>query len=341
MSTPIISVIMPVFNTAQFVGQAIESILKQTYDDFELIVINDGSTDDSLQVIQKYASLDSRIILISRENRGVVASRVEGVKLARGHWIAWMDSDDISAPQRFENQLHYSQEKNLDICGTWAKCFGARKLIWKYPISNEAIIIQLLFDTPFCNSSVFGKSEVFKTLSFQPDFPVAEDYNLWQRASSKGVQMGNMAECLIQYRMHRGQLSDLNQVCMTDLAQQIRLRQWVALCGEERRFEAVELLGAFIGQPVRLNVIYPMLAKLAKSLTGEAQEVFVFNIFRIFCRTAATNHNPWNTWERLLREIGISPRPSQTWILKLIKHMSITSSSSRFTALKNIYLRML
>jgi glycosyltransferase involved in cell wall biosynthesis len=341
MSAPIISVIMPVFNAAQFVGQAIESILKQTSDDFELIVINDGSTDNSLQVIQKYASLDSRIILISRENRGVVASRVEGVKLARGHWIAWMDADDISAPQRLENQLHYVQQKDLDICGTWAKCFGARKIVWKYPISNEAIIIQLLFDTSFCNSSVFGKSEVFKTLSFQPDFPVAEDYDLWQRAASTSVQMGNMAECLIQYRMHRGQLSDLSKVCMTDLAQQIRLRQWVALCGEERRLEACELLGAFIGQPVRHSVIYPMLAELGKSLTGEARDVFVFNIFRIFCRTAATNQNPWVTWGRLLREIGMSPRPSQTWILKFLKHMAITSGSSRFKALKNTYLRML
>ncbi|HSW36729.1 MAG TPA: glycosyltransferase [Candidatus Limnocylindrales bacterium] len=331
---------MPVFNADRFVGQAIESILRQTFGDFEFIIIDDGSTDGSLQIIQRYASSDNRIKIISRENRGSAASSNEAVGLARGQWIARIDADDIAAPTRFERQLAYAQQKGLDICGTWAKCFGTKQVSWKYPVSSEAISILMLFDSPLCHSSVLGKTCSFKAQTYRSEFYTGEDFDLWQRLAGAGAKLGNVPEFLVKYRVHADQISERERSDMVEMAQKIRLRQWLVLCGDSQRKEAGELLRAFAGEPVRLEVVYPLLAKLGKTLTGESLKVFLFNIFRIYCRTAADNYRPWVTWDTLLQEIGVSPRPGEAWILKLLKLLNLTSDSPKFKALKNIYLRM-
>jgi len=106
-AAPAITVLMPVFNGGRFIGEAIESILGQTFTDFELLVINDGSTDDSLAVIGEYAARDRRIRVVSRENRGLVATLNEGLGLARGAYLARMDCDDISLPARLRRQYDF------------------------------------------------------------------------------------------------------------------------------------------------------------------------------------------------------------------------------------------
>ena len=117
---PLVSILMPVYNCAPFLKSAIESILNQTYKNFELIVIDDGSTDTSLKVIKHYASIDKRIRFVSRENKGLVDTINEMVKLAKGDYIARMDGDDISMPTRIEKQLNkIITESNVLLVGCW------------------------------------------------------------------------------------------------------------------------------------------------------------------------------------------------------------------------------
>ena len=104
---PTVSVVMTVFNTQAYVGEAVESVLAQTFSDFELIIIDDGSTDRSTAMLNEYAKRDQRIRLTSRANTGIVAAANEGIGLARGRYLARMDSDDVCLPHRFETQVRY------------------------------------------------------------------------------------------------------------------------------------------------------------------------------------------------------------------------------------------
>ena len=110
MSDPVITVVMPIFNAERFLREAIESVLAQTFGDFELLAINDGSTDRSLDMLNELARRDSRIRVISRPNKGISATRNEGTKLGRGEFIAAIDADDISMPIRFETQVRFLRE---------------------------------------------------------------------------------------------------------------------------------------------------------------------------------------------------------------------------------------
>jgi len=114
MKIPQITVLMSVYNGEKFVKSAIESVLNQTFKDFEFLIINDGSSDTSLEIIEKYKAQDQRIILINRENKGLITSLNEGISLSSGAYIARMDADDISIPERLSEQFNYLQ-KNPDV----------------------------------------------------------------------------------------------------------------------------------------------------------------------------------------------------------------------------------
>ena len=123
--SPLITVVLPVYNGEKYLSEAIDSILTQTFADFELITINDGSTDDSLQILRKYEQRDSRIRVIARENRGLATTLNDSVDIARGEWVARMDQDDIALPHRFERQLAWLKETGADISGSWVRRFGS------------------------------------------------------------------------------------------------------------------------------------------------------------------------------------------------------------------------
>ena len=114
---PIISVVMPVYNAESYLEEAIESVVSQTFKDFEFIIIDDGSSDNSLEIIKKFSKNDNRIFYISRENKGIIHSLNEGLNKSSGLYIARMDADDVSYPKRLEIQYNFMVENKLDICG--------------------------------------------------------------------------------------------------------------------------------------------------------------------------------------------------------------------------------
>tara|TARA_B100000900_G_scaffold279812_1_gene239367 strand:- start:230 stop:1228 length:999 start_codon:yes stop_codon:yes gene_type:complete len=213
MNNPNITVVMPVYNAELYLDDSITSILEQSYRDFEFIIINDGSTDDSLKIIKKYKHLDERIVLISRENKGLIASLNEGVKLAKGKYVARMDADDISLKSRFKEQIQFMKRENIDICGTNVRVFNDKGdiKIWRYPVSDQDIKFTLLFTCSFAHPSVMIKKDVFKNLKYK-DYKNSEDYKLWTDAALSSFRMGSIDKVLLRYRSHKEQVSNKNSI---------------------------------------------------------------------------------------------------------------------------------
>lgn len=210
MST--ISVIMPAYNVEKYVGMAIESILQQTFEDFEFIIIDDASTDQTYDIICKYH--DKRIIRIrNNTNLGVAACINEGMSVASSEFIARMDSDDISKPERFKKQIEFMYSNpHLGISGSHMEIIDAEGKFIKEQhkkISNEAIKIDLFFGyTSLAHPSIMIRRKAMDMhhLRYDTAYQYAEDYDLYCR-SSHFIALDNYPECLIQYRMHSESVS--------------------------------------------------------------------------------------------------------------------------------------
>ena len=216
MKDILISVILPVYNGAPYLDEAIVSILKQTHDNFELIVINDGSTDKSLEILEKYAIQDSRIIIINRQNKGLVYSLNEGILKAKGKYIARMDADDVSDISRLESQIEYIEKHNLDICGGHYLLIddeGRINGLNVVPISHEMCTLSLLFKVPFAHPSVMIRKRFLDENSLeygQSSYKIAEDLDLWLRMHRCGARFGNVDSVVLKYRILGDSLSKVN-----------------------------------------------------------------------------------------------------------------------------------
>jgi len=177
-SGPIISVIMPVFNGGGYLEKAIESILKQTFKNFEFIIINDGSIDKSSEVIRKYASLDSRIIFIDQDNIGLTKSLNKAIRISNGKYIARMDADDISALDRLEVQLKWMKNGKFDLCCSRTYLLDSNRVSpgLSYFIPKK---IQMIFRNPFIHGSFLIKKEALYTVGlYDEKFVYSQDYKL-------------------------------------------------------------------------------------------------------------------------------------------------------------------
>lgn len=207
MKNPLITVVMSVYNSEKYLDEAIQSILNQTFNDFEFIIINDGSTDNSLNIIKKYIRLDKRIVLISRENKGLIASLNEGIQQSKGKYIARMDADDISMPTRFEDQVEFMENNtHIGVCGTAVIGFGdgIKKSIWKLSSNDSTLKTELLFSSIFAHPSIFLRKELITkySLYYNHKFLHAEDYELWSRMANH-TQFYNLKKPLIKYRISK------------------------------------------------------------------------------------------------------------------------------------------
>lgn len=202
MTNPKISVIMAVFNGEKYLRESIESILNQTYHNFEFIIINDGSTDKSVEIINSYE--DSRIRLIhNSENLKLARSLNKGIDLSKGEYIARMDADDVALPQRLERQVSFMDTNpNVGICGSWIETFGnTKKEIWKYPLKSEEILVSLIFESVIAHPSVIIRKQVLNDNKTKYNITIVEDYDLWIRLS-KYTKLANIGEVLLYYRIH-------------------------------------------------------------------------------------------------------------------------------------------
>lgn len=222
VSPPLVSVIMPVYNGEKFVRQSIDSILDQSFSGFEFIILDDGSTDKSLSILRRYEAQDHRIRLISRVNKGLVASLNEMLNLARGAYIVRMDADDISMSKRIEKQLSFMVDNpSVDICGSYIRVFGGFPYTQKFPISSEAIKAGLLFYTPLAHPALMIKASFFKDKKYDEAYQKAEDLQLWA-SSIRSYECHNIPETLLHYRCHKNQISKVYDTHQANLSAEIR-----------------------------------------------------------------------------------------------------------------------
>jgi glycosyltransferase involved in cell wall biosynthesis len=209
-SKPLISVLMPAFNVEHYVSSAIESVLKQSLTNFELIILDDGSSDGTAKIIDTYS--DSRLTKIFlQENKGLVNARNTLVGMARGEYIAFLDSDDLADPYRLELQLKYLQNNRLDLCGTdhlvLHQSSGKIKRS-KQRHSDADIRAMISVCSPLCNPSVMGRADIFKNTPYLTvGNDGAEDYLMWVNLALAGCKFGNVPRNLITYRAHEQQIS--------------------------------------------------------------------------------------------------------------------------------------
>ena len=204
-----ISVIMPYYNSEKYISESINSILKQTYRNFEFILLDDGSTDQSRNIVNSFT--DPRIIkFVNETNIGHPKSMNKLIDLAKGEYIAIMDSDDISEIDRLKVQLNYMIDKNLDVCGSTALMFGnmQNKII---PIleNHEDISFMMIFGNPIINPSTMSKASVFKKFKWNENY-ISADFDVYSRIIQNNFKLGNVKKPLIFSRVHKNQDSSLN-----------------------------------------------------------------------------------------------------------------------------------
>lgn len=215
---------MPVYNCQRYLAEAVDSVLAQTFEDFELIAVDDGSTDRSKEILDRYAARDSRVRVISRPNTGIVGALNDGIDAAQGEFLARMDGDDISLPHRFARQIHYLRS-NPDCC-----MVGSRVVLidadgdpireWVTETSHDQIdAAHLTGGWPVVHPSVMMRTQAVREAGgYREAFKWLEDVDLFLRLAERG-RLANLPESLLKYRKHR------DSVCLTRQDEQYRIRE--------------------------------------------------------------------------------------------------------------------
>ena len=212
MTNPSISILMPVYNTAPYLREAVDSILAQTFRDFELIILDDCSSDESPAILDTYT--DERIVRYrGQKNVGIANILNIGIEMARGKYIARMDSDDISLPNRLQVQYDYLEHHpGCDLVSVAMQQFGVSNRLMQYDNSTEEMKFNALFFSPILHASSMWRKERFKSLRFEQSYVPAEDYRMWTLALFNGLKMRNLPNVLYQYRIHERLVRDVSPV---------------------------------------------------------------------------------------------------------------------------------
>lgn len=209
--TPLISVVMPVYNGETYLHEAIESILNQTYSDFEFIIINDGSTDNSWHVIKEYAEKDPRIVPITQENIGLTKSLNNGIQMAKGKYIARQDADDISLCNRLQTQITWSEDKGFDLCcsRTWLIKEGrVSPRIW-YFFPKPLLLCMY---NPFVHGTYLIRKEAIVDIGgYDESFLYGQDYRLATQLYAKGKRVKYLRECLYKTRKTKSSIGQIKR----------------------------------------------------------------------------------------------------------------------------------
>lgn len=250
---PKITVLMPVYNGEKYLKEAIDSILNQTFTDFEFLIINDGSTDNSEEIIKSYK--DPRIKLIkNEENLGIIKTLNKGLDLAKGKYIIRMDADDISLSKRLSTQMRFmDKHPEIGISGTWAKILGGKNILKRFS-DPEKIKTNLLFGTSMIHPSVIMNREKINQykLRYNENYKHSEDYELWTRAT-KYFPIININKVLLLYRVHDSNTGKLNLETLKLASTRIRKEQ----LKENLKIEASDediLIHMNIRKPENLNL---------------------------------------------------------------------------------------
>lgn len=200
-----ISVVMPAFNAEQYIAESIQSILEQSFDNFELIIIDDASTDMTLEILREYANKDSRIRVFSNEeNLGIAGNRNLGVSLSAGKYIAWQDADDVSLPYRLEQQYHFLEtHPDVGIVGGYLELFSGDNIqgVRRYAVGDLALRKSMFKFSPVAQPAAMIRKDVLDRVGiYNLSYPPAEDLDMTFRIGMFS-RLANIPKILIRYRV--------------------------------------------------------------------------------------------------------------------------------------------
>ena len=233
---PLVSVLICAYNTEAYIEEAVKAVLKQTYSNLEIIIVNDGSTDSTLDILTNLALQDSRIKIINNEyNKGFINSLNIGIQHTNSEYIARTDADDITDKHWIEKIMGQLLSNNDIIAmGSYISILSENNSgkigkhyktgdIWKTPLTHSEIVEKMLFKNPIHNNTMIVRSKVFKeyNLRFDPNYKHAEDYKFWFEVSKLG-KLANYPEVLAYYRLHESQTSSLYNIEQVNTAKKIR-----------------------------------------------------------------------------------------------------------------------
>jgi glycosyltransferase involved in cell wall biosynthesis len=244
-AAPTISVVMSVFNAGPYLRQAVESVLGQSFGDFEFIIIDDGSSDGSGDHLRAYAGRDPRIRLTVRENKGLTVTLNEALTQARGEFVARMDCDDLSLPTRFAAQLAYLRADPSIVCagGHFELIDEKGRLLTRLrPPSDDASIQRLLLagHTAICHpAAMMRRDAVMRVGGYDPYFKTTQDLDLWLRLGEVG-RLGNVPEVVLKFRQHGGSVSETRRQEQRRYGREAVERAWKRRGITDGKFEAEE-----------------------------------------------------------------------------------------------------
>jgi hypothetical protein len=230
---PTVSVLMSVYNGEPYLSHAVQSILAQTYRDFELVIVDDGSTDRTRDILASFEASDGRIrILRNERNIGLSHSLNRGLSAVRARLVARMDADDLSRPDRLERQVAFLTERpEVDLVGSWLRVIG-RNIILSRPSRHEDLVAVLCFQNCFWHPTLMFRLDrgdgtgIGEAIAYDAAHLYAEDYDLWVRlALDHRACLANIDEPLLHYRVHRRSVTQSHAAVQAETAQTIRRMQ--------------------------------------------------------------------------------------------------------------------
>lgn len=294
---PRVSVVMPMRDASAFLDAAIVSVLTQTYTDFEFIIVDDGSRDESLWRARNHAAVDSRIAVIPRPSLGIVAALNLGIRQARGDLIARMDADDVAAPTRFAKQVALlTARPDVSVVGSFYTVIDNRGVSLRdmtLPAESDAIRRTLAICNCIAHPSVMMRRDAILAAGFyRDDFPLCEDYDLWLRLSETSNLL-NLPESLLFYREHPAQWS------WRDLER--RLESEVAVLRDAaRRRGDVPIAGGGLRAAVRARAMLT-----ARGAIGEGRRIAAVAALRVAARQGLMPPMEAARWLRLAWKAGL------------------------------------
>ena len=311
--SPAISVVLPVYNAEVYVREAVESILAQSFTDFELIVINDGSTDGSGAILRDLAAQDTRIVLVERPNGGLVSALNEGIKIACAELIARMDADDVAMPERFALQhARMVQEPELAVLGSFFNIIDRNsKFVRLYddlpltPVQTaRSVVGRFLVAHP---AVMMRRDAVLKVGGYRKAFSHAEDFDLWLRMIGLGYAIANLPQPLLNYREHDAKVSVVYRQAQRRSVALACLAHRVRKAGLPDPFEGVETIDA--------ELIRTFPAHLRQDVNAA---VFVY---RYSCVSLAGSEELNAAWRQYLQLDAQTQRNTQmcNFLLRLLK----------------------
>lgn len=218
LSEPLVSIVLPAYNASAHIDLAISSIREQTFRDFELIIVNDGSQDDTLAKIEAHAAVDPRIRVVSRENRGLISTLNEAIGLARGRLIARMDADDVAYPERLSRQVAaFESTPGLCLCGTAVDTLFRGRIFPGKPtnilIDGSPRLLSIFYTILLHPTLMIDRQIAGNELVYNPSYLHAEDFDLIRRLAAR-FPVAYLPEPLLVYRQHKGSVSHLHRDTM-------------------------------------------------------------------------------------------------------------------------------